>query len=43
MSSTAQLLIRKARIFLPDGTFQVGDLEIAKGKITQIATNHRNK
>ncbi len=28
MTSTAQLLIRQARILLTDGNFQVGDVEI---------------
>ena len=42
MTSTAQLLIRQARILLPNGNFQVGDVEITEGKITQIA-NHLKK
>ncbi|MGB3692234.1 MAG: dihydroorotase [Spirulinaceae cyanobacterium] len=39
MAYTTQLLIRQARILLPNGNFQVGDVEVTKGKITQIATN----
>jgi len=37
MSSSTQLLIRSARILLPNDEFLVGDVEIKNGKITQIA------
>ncbi|NET87942.1 MAG: amidohydrolase family protein, partial [Kamptonema sp. SIO1D9] len=37
MSSTADLTIRQARILLPEGDLQVGDVLIQKGKISRIA------
>ncbi len=37
MSSSTQLLIRSARILLPNDEFLVGDVQIKNGKITQVA------
>ncbi|MEC4983264.1 MAG: dihydroorotase [Oscillatoria sp. PMC 1068.18] len=37
MSSTADLTIRQARILLPEGNLQVGDVLIQNGKIVRIA------
>jgi dihydroorotase len=37
MSSTNKLLIRSSRILLPNGEFLIGDVEIERGKIVQVA------
>jgi dihydroorotase len=37
MPTTSSLLIRRARILLPDGEFLVGDVQISDGKIVRVA------
>lgn len=37
MPTTSSLLIRRARILLPDGEFLVGDVLVSDGKIVQVA------
>lgn len=37
MPTTSSLLIRRARILLPDGEFLVGDVQICDGKIVRVA------
>ncbi|MEG3926494.1 dihydroorotase [Microcoleus sp. D3_18a_C4] len=37
MTSQSSLLIRRARILLPNGEFLVGDVQICDGKIVQVA------
>ena len=37
MTSKSSLLIRRARILLPDGEFLVGDVQICDGKIVKVA------
>ena len=38
MPPTSSLLIRRARILLPDGEFLLGDVQICDGKIVKVAT-----
>ena len=38
MTSKSSLLIRRARILLPDGEFLLGDVQICDGKIVKVAT-----
>ena len=42
MSSSTQLLIRSARILLPNGEFLVGDVQTENGKIIQVAPEIKN-
>jgi dihydroorotase len=37
MQTTSSLLIRRARILLPDGEFLVGDVLVSDGKIVRVA------
>jgi dihydroorotase len=37
MPTTSSLLIRRARVLLPDGEFLVGDVQISDGKIVRVA------
>ena len=37
MTSKSSLLIRRARILLPDGEFLLGDVQICDGKIVKVA------
>ncbi|MCC3493184.1 MAG: dihydroorotase [Microcoleus sp. PH2017_16_JOR_D_A] len=37
MQTTSSLLIRRARVLLPDGEFLVGDVQISDGKIVRVA------